>query len=441
MSAAIPLLGWQKRYVEDDSRRKLLVKSVQIGGSFGASLECTLDSFTNRGLWIMLSASDRQSMELIEKVKMHTAGAGVVVDSGFFGDTSIVQHTAKFPNGARIIGLPANADTARGYSGNVLLDEFAIHRDARAIWKAMVGRTMRGYKLRVVSSFKGTGNKFYELAKDLGLHEGRQPDANPVKKGVWSGHWCDIHMAVREGLNVDVDELREAVGDDEIFAEEFECRPVDGALEFIPLDLVIGCETEESSIDFDYQRREWPLYAGFDVARKRDLSQIWILEEQPERLLTRGLITMARTRFSTQFEVASAVARCVDRLSIDSTGIGAMLAEQLVKEFPGVVEPVQFTGPVKERMATELKKRFEDRTIAIPEAKSIRRAIQSVKRFVGPTGNIRYDAARTDAGHADEFWALALAVAASSQGGRYVPASEGGLIGEPVMGGLMGREF
>ncbi len=37
-----------------------------------------------------------------------------------------------FPhNGSRIIGLPANADAARGYSGNIVLDEFAFHGDAR----------------------------------------------------------------------------------------------------------------------------------------------------------------------------------------------------------------------------------------------------------------------------------------------------------------------
>jgi hypothetical protein len=39
-----------------------------------------------------------------------------------------------------------------------------------------------------------------------------------------------------------------------------------------------------------------------------------------------------------------------------------------------------------------------------------------VKRFVTPSGNLRFDAQRTEAGHADEFWAKALAdLAADSQ--------------------------
>jgi hypothetical protein len=37
-----------------------------------------------------------------------------------------------------------------------------------------------------------------------------------------------------------------------------------------------------------------------------------------------------------------------------------------------------------------------------------------VKRYTSPTGHFRFDAERTDAGHADEFWALALMNAAAS---------------------------
>jgi len=99
------------------------------------------------------------------------------------------------------------------------------------------------------------------------------------------------------------------------------------------------------------------------------------------------------------------------------------------------------TVPVKERMAVDLKRRFEERTLRIPESTRLRRAIQAIKRYVGPTGNMRFDAARTDQGHADEFWALAMMVAAASGSGQYVPASDGGLAGRSVMGGLMARQF
>lgn len=443
MDAAIKLLPWQKRYIEDRSRRTLLVKSVQVGGSFAASLRRVLRVLERPRLQIMLSASDRQSIELMEKVKMHTAGMGVAHDTGFFERTSIVQHTAKFPSGARIIALPANPDTARGYSGDVLLDEFAIHRDARAIWKAMVGRTLRGYDLDVLSSFKGKQNKFYELAKECRLHEGVEPSAQPVQSGPWSGHWVDIHLAAREGLEVDIAELRATVGDDEIFMEEFECVPMDSAADFISLELVLGCESDEAAIEFrpEAGTASGELYAGMDIGRKRDLSVIWVLEGRVgEPLLTRGVISLARMAFSEQLKVAREVAALVQRFCVDATGIGAMLAETLHEKFPWV-EQVQFTGPVKERMAVEVKRCFEERMILIPSDAKIRRAVQSVKRYVTATGNMRFDAARTESGHADEFWALALAHQAAAGMASYVPASECEVESVPVMPGLMEMAF
>ncbi|MHC1760407.1 MAG: terminase family protein [Negativicutes bacterium] len=62
-----------------------------------------------------------------------------------------------------MIGLPANPDTARGFSGNVVLDEFAFHRDSRKIWTALYPTITRGYKIRIISTPNGKSGKFYEL--------------------------------------------------------------------------------------------------------------------------------------------------------------------------------------------------------------------------------------------------------------------------------------
>ena len=443
MTPAVNLEAWQKAYVADTSRRKLLVKSVQVGGYSPHRWNVALDCFERKTTWILLSASDRQSIELMEKVKVHTAGAGVLFPDGeFFENTLIVQHTAKFPNGSRIIGLPANADTARGYSGNVLLDEFAIHRDAKAIWKAMVGRTMRGFKLRVLSSFKGKQNKFYELAKELGLADGVAPVPNPANDGTWSAHWVDIYTAVRQGLKVDIDELQRTVGDADIWAEEFCCVPTDGAQDFIGIELVLQCESPAASMAFDYEARPG-LYFGFDIARKRDLSVIWIIELLDDGAkLTRGVITMFRMKFDDQKEIAMKVAAVCERGCIDATGIGANLAENLSDKYPGQIEAVEFNASNKERMATSLKLDMEANKVMLPAGElTIRRSIQAVKKFTGSTGNIRFDAARTDQGHADEFWALALANAAAQKSSSYVPASECGTQGRTVMGNVMERVF
>jgi hypothetical protein len=99
----------------------------------------------------------------------------------------------------------------------------------------------------------------------------------------------------------------------------------------------------------------------------------------------------------------------IRRCSIDATGIGAHMAETLQREFGPRVEPVVFTAAVKEDLAFRTKRRMEARLTLLPDTREIRRAFSAVKKFITPSGNLRFDAVRTEAGHADEFWAKALA--------------------------------
>jgi hypothetical protein len=57
----------------------------------------------------------------------------------------------------------------------VVLDEFAFHKDAKAVFAAAYGRATRGFKLRVISTPFGESGKFFELAKACDLNEGRPP--------------------------------------------------------------------------------------------------------------------------------------------------------------------------------------------------------------------------------------------------------------------------
>jgi phage FluMu gp28-like protein len=52
---------------------------------------------------------------------------------------------------------------------------------------------------------------------------------------------------------------------------------------------------------------------------------------------------------------------------------------------------------------------FQERLVRVPADAEIREDLHKVRRTVTTSGNVRLDAARDDAGHADRFWALALA--------------------------------
>jgi phage FluMu gp28-like protein len=462
----IPLLAWQQAWIEDDWRFKLVLGASQCAGkSFTTSLDMSLDRLKpgsqSAQLGIILSASERQSLEVMEKVKMHTRAWDVKFEDGYFEEnTSIAEHRVIFPNGKRLIALPANPDTARGYSGDLLLDEFALHRDSKAIWAAGMTRVSRGYKCRVASTVKGLNNQFGELIKMLGLADGA-PETQPVERNGWHGYWVDALMAVAQGAPVDLAAMREAIGDDDIWQQDFCNVPTEDGSQYIPLSMVLSCESGEATTDWDGKPRPG-LCAGYDVARKRDGSVIILGYPVGPLAVICGVIVLSRMPFAEQKKICREVAGTVEsaggRFAMDATGIGMQLGEELSEEFT-CVEPVNFASSVdgdvldkdgkpikvgvKERMAGILKRRCEDRMIWLPDSVQLRREFQAVKRYVGPTGAVRLDAERTEkGGHADWFWATALLCAALEGPGRlYVPASECGLMARSVTAGLMERAF
>jgi hypothetical protein len=172
LGPAVQLLPYQRRWVEDHSPLKIAVKARQIGYSFAASIRALLECLKRRTTWIFLSKGERQSRLLMEKVQEHVQSCGILAracESTFFEGTLIKQLEVRFANGSVIYGLPANPDTARGYSGNVTLDEFAFHSDADKIYTALFPTITRGYCLEVISTPNGQQGKFYEIAKAAGL--------------------------------------------------------------------------------------------------------------------------------------------------------------------------------------------------------------------------------------------------------------------------------
>ena len=121
----------------------------------------------------------------------------------------------------------------------------------------------------------------------------------------------------------------------------------------------------------------------------------------------------------------------VARLSIDRSGIGMHLAETLATEYPQVV-PENFTNESKERWATDMKILLQRRDIVLPKQRDLVAQIHSIKRRVLPSGKVSFDAERTGrGGHADRFWAIALACQKERGTGRAGGTTE---IGVRVVG-------
>ena len=199
---ALQLYPYQRAWVQDDSRFKIAMFARQCGKTFTSTLEIALDvvraeAAGKRSRWVILSRGERQAREAMnEGVKLHLrAMAAGFKEYEVPFDANIKALEVELPGGSRITALPANPDTARGFSANVLLDEFAFHQDSRAIWKALFPVISKpGLKLRVISTPNGKGNKFYDLMTG--------------KDDAWSRHITTIHQAVADGLPRNIDELR-----------------------------------------------------------------------------------------------------------------------------------------------------------------------------------------------------------------------------------------
>lgn len=437
----VPLLPYQREDVEAEDRFRWNCWARQTGKSFTKALRRLLRGLARRRDQIFLSAGLRQCAELMCKVRQHCQALQVACDYHGFDDLAELRERrleVALPGGVRIIGLPANPATARGFSGDVLLDEFAMHGDDRAIWAALFPTLLRGEgELDVASTPKGRGNVFYELS----LNE------------AFGRSIVTLPQAVAQGLEADVDAAREAMGDEELFRQEFLCEFLDESTAFLTYDQIRGCQSEScrpaTSVDalaevaasdgatarktWVEEDRDW--FAGVDVGRKHDLTVIWVLQRHggpgcaasgsatttppaaPE-YTTVGLLELSHVPFSRQWEALAGLLRLgrLRRCAIDAGGIGMALAEEAERVFgSGRVEAVTFTAPFKSAIAIALRREVEARRIVIPVDDRVLHDWHSVERDVTPIGHLKLSARRGASGHADRFWAAALALHAAGQ--------------------------
>lgn len=404
----VPLLPYQRADLESPARFRWCCWARQTGKSFTKSLRRILRGLDRRRNQIFLSAGERQSRELMDKARMHCQALKIAYEflhGDDFGDLAVHRMEIRLPGGVRIIGLPANPGTARGFSGDVLLDEFAMHEHDREIWAAMFPTLLRHHgELDVASTPHGRNNVFYRLSKN----------------DRFSHSTVTLRDAVAQGLDVDETEVREAMGDDFLFRQEFLCEFADEATAFLSHERVAACVDENLTPaaapgDLAAERRE--LFVGVDIGRHRDLTVIWVAAKDGELLETVGLFELAGTPFREQSALLAEVLslRAVRRCCIDAGGLGMQLAEEAVQRFgPHRVEAVTFTPALKSQLAGGLRLAVEAGTLRIPRDPRIQNDWTSVERAVGAGGQFRFAAPRRDGSHADRFWAAALAVFAAS---------------------------
>ena len=422
-------LPYQNRWILDPARLKLMEKSRQVGLSWStafAGVERTAAQGARYDQWVS-SRDDMQARLFLEDCKLWAKIANlaaqdlgeVVIDE----KARISAYVLEFASGRRIHSMSSNPDAQAGKRGGRILDEFALHPDPRKLWSIAYPGITWGGAMELISTHRGSGNFFNQLVREV-----REGD-NPKRISL---HRVTLQDALDQGFLFKLqqmlppdderqamdearyfDWIRAGCADEESFQQEYMCNPADDDVAFLEYDLIASAEYAR---DAAWQRRErGPLYAGVDIGRKKDLTVLWVVEQLGDVLYTRHVECMERMRKSAQEAILWPWFDLCDRVCIDATGLGIGWADDAQDKFgEHRVEAVTFSARVKETLAYPVRGAMEDRTLRIPFDPKIRADLRQLTKQVTPAGNVRFTAERTADGHADRFWALALAKHAAS---------------------------
>jgi phage FluMu gp28-like protein len=443
-------MAYQVKWLIDESRIKIWEKSRRIGATYVQSYEDVRDIVSKKEYTkgrpvrkvFFTSADESAAREYIDYCaqwaqlfNMAAQPLGeVILDS----EHDIKALCIEFKNGGKIYALTSNPKRFRSKGGKVVIDEFAWHEDQSAMWKAAKPTAMWGYPIRILSTHHGKQCLFYQFTADT-----------RAGKTGWSLHTVTIFDAVADGL-VDkilghettqaerdawIDQEHRDCRSEDVWQEEYCCNAQDSATAFIPYEIIAAAEASGLLMSMEELANltEGDLYLGWDIARKKDMSVVWIIQKLGDVRYTRHIKCFEKTKFRIQVDFLN---KCMElkrmrRGCLDQTGMGLPITEAAQEKWGTYrVEGVTMTNATKEAIASDAKNALEDVRARIPSDETVRESFHSIKKIVTAAGNNRYDADSTEeTGHADHWWAFCLCEHAAKKAGGPVRVGSAKIAG------------
>ena len=432
------LLPYQARWVADRSQLKIVEKSRRIGLSWAEAYDAVMHAAEGRGNVTYQSYDKEMTRGFIddcaEWVEFLNIEAGAIGESVLDDMRDVQVFRIRLSSGKTIASMTSapRALRSKGRPGDrAIIDEAAFVTDLEEVLKAGLAYLTWGGTVHVISTHNGESSPYNLLLRDI--RDGRQPG---------SVHTITFGQAIEEGLGQRIFEVTgrewspEAEAEWEAGirrtyghrgAEELDCIPSAGTGAWLSWAIIRAAEHDAAGKPEN--RSNGQVYIGVDVARRRDLFVATAVERVGDVLWEREMQVRQGVPFAEQRSIVRDMVgrHRASRIAVDQTGMGEAVVEQLQDELGrSRVEGVLMTSPRRLDVATALREAFEDRRIRIHADDDLRRDLHAVRTEDGPTGSPRLAADRggTD-GHADRFWALALAVSAASDGRpeyAYTPA-------------------
>ena len=445
------LLPYQRKWVEDDSRLKLAVKSRQIGWTWATGYglirrkslaDAQLDAWISSRdeIQARLFLEDCKNFANVLQTGATDLGERVIDESGNSA------YVLKMANGLRIHSMSSNPDAQAGKRGDRVLDEFALHPDPRKLYAIAYPGITWGGNFEIFSTPRGSDSFFQKLIEEI-------KDGNPKH---FSFHKITLEDALDQGFlaklqaklpagdeRQEMDEqqyfdfIKSGCADEETFNQEYMCIPSNDATAFITYEMLDGnhvpgkTSIERGTVDGKPSEiQTWvnvapgidvsafPLYLGVDYARHADLTVMWLAADVAGVLVAIELKTLKNVPFRRQREELDGYMgrKNLRRCCFDMTGIGEETAEAMRAKWGYRFEPVRFTPATKESMAYPVRHGLEDKTMKVPALASVDSDFRKIRKEETSSGNVRFTGERDANGHADRFWAAALCREAKGNG-------------------------
>lgn len=385
---------YQKKYYKDKSRFRIINKSRQIGISEIAAFKGVQECLKLNQDILFVSSSQRQSNLLMQKIEKYI---DIYADE-FMLKTGLRYKLIKdsatqktFQNDKSIYCLPSNPETIRSFAGNVVIDEYAFHKEDRKIYSSLLPVITRGFSISIISTPLGQSNMFYSIYTDLNTYKDYKRNS------------IDIYEAKRQGFNIDIDSIKNNI-DDETFRQEYLCEFIDESTSYFTYELLKNCTAE-----YIPETLKGKTYIGVDIGRSSDRTAIAVITEAYGIYYLKKLEVLDNINFQRQKEIISDIIKESEAeiVLIDKGAIGMQLAEELERDFFNVTG-VNFTINLKNELVTNCKKLMEQNKIKYGDIRELISDFHKIKKNITSNNNVNFDSKRDSTGHSDRAWAFML---------------------------------
>lgn len=415
-------LRWHRAGLEH--RIRDILKSRQIGATFYFSREALLHALKTGHNQIFLSASKTQAYVFREYIIQFARR----VDVDLTGDPIVIGN-----NGAKLIFLGTNSNTAQSHNGDLYVDEIFWIPNFQKLRKVSSGMASQSHLRSTYFSTPSTlAHGAYPFWSGELFNRGRaraservdidiSHDALTAGVACPDGQWrqiVTIEDALAGGCTLfNLEQLqRENSVDD--FRNLFMCEFVDDKASVFPFEDLQRCmvdsleEWEDFAPFADNPFGSRPVWVGYDPSHSGDSAGCVVLAPPVVAGGKFRILERAQWKgmdFATQAESIRQLTEKynVEYIGIDATGLGIGVF-QLVRSFYPAARDIRYTPEMKTAMVLKAKDVIRRGCLEYDvSATDITTSFMAIRKTMTSSGrSATYEASRTEeASHADVAWA------------------------------------